>query len=85
MRERLSNHVAKYEMFADRSRANSETLAMDEIQSELGCCGLEDYSDWHSLRQDVPKGSYQNSCCSRQESTTERMHECRSPLKRGCL
>ena len=85
MRERLSKYVAKYEMFVDGSRANSETLAMDEIQTKLGCCGLEDFSDWHSLRQDIPEGSYPKSCCSRQESNAERMHECRSPLKRGCL
>lgn len=52
----------------DNNTSSAITKSWDEVQQDLACCGVANYTDWAAKNNHYSEGEYPDSCVCQSES-----------------
>ncbi|XP_072288503.1 tetraspanin 36 [Eucyclogobius newberryi] len=72
------------DVFAKYNGENSDSKAVDYLQSQLQCCGVKNYTSWRNTTWFATNGSVPVSCCKRNSTCTGSMNQPDLLYVEGC-
>ncbi|KAF7695282.1 hypothetical protein HF521_007005 [Silurus meridionalis] len=66
---------SEYDFFYMYDGYNSQSKAVDYLQTELQCCGLTDYNDWKNFRWYYDRKTVPESCCRANEQCSGKLEQ----------
>ncbi|KAI5094971.1 vertebrate transmembrane 4 superfamily-like [Silurus meridionalis] len=76
---------SEYDFFDMYDGYNSQSKAVDYLQTQLQCCGLTDYTDWKNFRWYYDHKTVPESCCRANEPCSGKLEQPHLLNTGGCV